>query len=153
MLSEWEFNNGPNVQWRDRTWLHDYDIYQLKCQKILTKDFNIQKKFNTIITRGHKQITLISKEWYQRTLCSEGSASFLVQKNLLIEYHRNLSTGFIIEPFFCVQINHMGKKLLFLMFKEITLKRRSALYKLFNSLDFSETKIWLRINVILSLKT
>lgn len=104
-------------------------------QKILI----FRKKFNTIITRGHKQITLISKEWYQRTLCSEGSASFLVQKNLLIEYHRNLSTGFIIEPFFCVQINRTGKKLFFLMFKEITLKRRSSIYKLFNSLDFSET--------------
>ncbi|WP_223876150.1 hypothetical protein, partial [Lactobacillus crispatus] len=60
--------------------------------------FNIQRKFNTIITRGHKQFTLISKEWYQRTLCSEACASFLMQKILLIEYHRNLSTGFIIEP-------------------------------------------------------
>ncbi|MGN9011061.1 hypothetical protein, partial [Lactobacillus amylovorus] len=37
--------------------------------------------------------------WYQRTLCSEACASFLMQKILLIEYHRNLSTGFIIEPF------------------------------------------------------
>ncbi|MCI7715263.1 MAG: hypothetical protein MSL49_08150, partial [Lactobacillus johnsonii] len=46
----------------------------------------------------HKQFTLISKEWYQRTLCSEACASFLMQKILLIEYHRNLSTGFIIEP-------------------------------------------------------
>ncbi|WP_283593754.1 hypothetical protein, partial [Lactobacillus gallinarum] len=47
---------------------------------------------------GHKQNTLISKEWYQRILCSEAYASFFYQKIPLIEYHRNLSTGFIIEP-------------------------------------------------------
>ncbi|MGN8971948.1 hypothetical protein ACTND0_10540, partial [Lactobacillus amylovorus] len=41
--------------------------------------------------------------WYQRTLCSEACASFLMQKILLIEYHRNLSTGFIIEPKLCRQ--------------------------------------------------
>lgn len=44
------------------------------------------------------------------TLCSEACASFLMQKILLIEYHRNLSTGFIIEPFLSNKSNVIRRR-------------------------------------------
>ena len=40
--------------------------------------------------------------------------------------------------FLCVQINHTGKELLFLIFKEITLRNHSSLHKLFYSLVDNE---------------
>lgn len=43
--------------------------------------------------------------------------------------------AFLSVLFLCVQINHTGKELLFLIFKKITLRNHSSLHKTFYSLQ------------------